>query len=265
MSRNNSKLEIADAPQADLAPATVKWFERARIIVDDRVKASRLSQAELARKIGTTPANVSKVLSGNLGSDSIDWMIKFAAALDVDPGSLLFGREATRPVRKVSHKLMIEQLEKFDIYDHVSPLARTDYAAVRLLKDASAGARLSEIEEQDVDGWTLVYASKEWMRHDAEFYTCVRMRGYSMYPVLAPGDIVAIDHLDCDPQELADKMVAFREGEGATVRWLRSHPARGLLIGEPENRDERDSTIILGTEEAKESLIGKVAWWWAKR
>lgn len=252
-------------PRSPAASHRLRWFERARIIVDDRVKASRLSQAQLAQKIGTTPANVSKILSGNLGSDSIDWMLKFAAALDVDPCALLLGREATRPPRRISPRLLIEHLEKFALHDQASPLASTQYTAVRLLNDSAAAARIADIEPHDIDGWALVYASREWMRHDPEFYTCIRMRGYSMYPVLAPGDIVAVDHLDGDPAELADKMVAFREDSGATVRWLRSYPARGLFVGEPENRDEKDSTLILDEEETRRSILGRVAWWWAKR
>lgn len=265
MSRNNSKMEMKPNSAPPPSEAAGKWFERARIIVDEKIKASGLSQAELARKIGTIPANVSKILSGNLGSDSIEWMMRFAAALEVDPSALLLGREAARPTRKLSPRLLIEQVEKFETYDNASSLAKSEYAAVRLLKDGAAATPVSEIGEQDIDGWVLIYASREWMHHDAEFYTCVRVRGYSMYPVLAPGDIVAIDHLDCDPQNLADKLVAFREANGATIKWLRSYPARRLVIGEPENRDERDSTLIMDTEEAQQAILGKVAWWWAKR
>jgi transcriptional regulator with XRE-family HTH domain len=242
-----------------------KWHERAKIIADDRARTTSGFQAELAKKMGTVPVDVSRILNGKRSADSIQWMLQFATALDVDPCYLLFGEEYQRPIKKISHKLLIEKLEKFEVYEEGSPFATTKYAAIRLLKDSIAAGHPTEIREQDIDGWALIYASKEWMPHDAEFYTCARITGYSMYPVLAPGDIVAIDHLEREPENLADKMVAFREGQGATVKWLRFYRDKHLIIGEPENRDERNTTLIFEADEAYDQIIGRVAWWWAKR
>jgi hypothetical protein len=50
-----------------------------------------------------------------------------------------------------------------------------------------------------------------------------------------------------------------------TVKWLRYLPEHELVIGEPENKQEQESTIYLKGNDISERIVGKVAWWWAKR
>jgi transcriptional regulator with XRE-family HTH domain len=254
-------MEVERNPQIYYPIQTMTWFERAQIIM----KAKKIKQVDIVAKTGLSSPVVARYLHGERGADSIEAALKFATALDVDPSYLLFGDEHQRPVRKVTHKLVVEKLQKFELFEKESPLAISNYAAIRLLKDAIAAGHPAEIKEDDIDGWALIYASKEWMPHDAEFYTCARIQGYSMFPVLAPGDIVAIDHLERDPRALKDKMVAFRQNSGTTIKWLRVFEDKHLVIGEPENRDERESTIIIDADRAHDQIVGKVAWWWAKR
>ena len=123
----------------------------------------------------------------------------------------------------------------------------------------------SEINESDVESWALIYASREWMPHDPEQYTCVYVRGKSMSPILEDGDIVAIDHAEKNPENLDGKMVAFRVNGGVTIKWCRYLAAKGQVVGVPENLSELDHVVTLTGEEIDNGIVGMVRWWWAKR
>ncbi len=151
--------------------------------------------------------------------------------------------------------------------DH--PLSTQHYVPIRLLKDQIAAGDPTSIQPENLDGWVLIYRSDEWMPHDPENYTCAHVRGYSMSPILEPGDIVAIDHADRDVRELHNKMVVFRENamddNFVTVKWLRYHRDTDVIFAESENRQERDTGFSISGNEAYERIVGRVAWWWAKR
>ena len=139
------------------------------------------------------------------------------------------------------------------------------YIPVRLLRDAASAGAPVEVDDHDVDSWALIYASREWMPNDAENYTCIRVRGKSMYPILDNGDIVAIDHAERDPHHLDGKMTAFRVNGGVTIKWCKFFEERVQVVGIPENRDEIDHAVSLSGEEIDDGIIGMVRWWWAKR
>jgi len=142
--------------------------------------------------------------------------------------------------------------------------AYDNYIPVPLLKDAAAAGQPAEINERDLDGYCLIYADKDWMRGDPEKYTCVRIRGQSMSPILEHGDIVAIDHNQRDPRRLDGHMAAFRKNGGVTVKWLKI--VDGGIVGVPQNVAEKLDTVIkITADEAEEAIIGRIAWWWAKR
>lgn len=93
------------------------------------------------------------------------------------------------------------------------------YAPIPLLKDAAAAGspRAGRVTEADIDGYALIYYA--WCPNPANF-TCVRVRGDSMTPILHDGAIVALEHTQRDPLALNQKTVAARVEEGVTVKWL---------------------------------------------
>jgi phage repressor protein C with HTH and peptisase S24 domain len=139
------------------------------------------------------------------------------------------------------------------------------YIPIRLLHDAVAAGTPAEINESDVETWTLIYAGREWMPKDPEKYTCVYIRGKSMPPIFEAGDIVAIDHAEKGPTRFDGKMVAFRVNGGVTIKWRRYLVEKGQVIGVPENRLELDHVVTLTGEEIDNGIVGMVRWWWAKR
>ena len=145
------------------------------------------------------------------------------------------------------------------------------YVPVRLLKDAAAAGPPAEINESDVEGWALIFADRAWMPHNPQDYTCVHVRGNSMYPVLADGDLAAIDHAEKPREEkdlinLNGKMVAFRVNGGVTIKWLKYIPDQMTVVGIPENKDELDHVVVLRKNDIYDGIVGLVRWWcWSER
>jgi len=49
------------------------------------------------------------------------------------------------------------------------------------------------------------------------------------------------------------------------IKWLRYMPERQTVVRAPANRDRLDHVVTLQGEEIDTGIVGKVAWWWAKR
>jgi len=179
------------------------------------------------------------------------------------PMGWFFGEEFK--VTKVVHPpaLKIQEVPRFKKF--AESFSKDSYIPIRLMRDPVAGGHPLEVSEQDSEGWVLIYASKNWIPNDPEYYTCAHVQGRSMWPILGDGDIVAIDHMEKDPKRLDKSMVAFRVDGGVTIKWLKFFPEKSLVVGVPENKDEFDTVISLRGEEIDNGIVGRIAWWWAKR
>lgn len=202
---------------------------------------------------------VSKYLSGTIPGGDV--LYRISKAVNKSMEWLLTGEEAPTS-KETQPNLIIQETPKFKTYHRDFSL--NNYVPVRLLKDAVAAGIPAEVREWDIDGWALIYADKKWMPNNPENYTCCYVRGSSMYPILNDGDIVAIDHVERDPRKLDKKMVVFRKDGGITIKWLKILKD-GSVVGVPENKDDFDSVVSLRGDEIATGIIGKVAWWWAKR
>jgi signal peptidase I len=90
-----------------------------------------------------------------------------------------------------------------------------------------------------------------WKEVGAE--TSLQVSGYSMFPLIAPGEIVIVKHTDADIR--AGDIVAFKRGRRIVVhRVLRVHDVRGesvLLC-------RGDNNLFLDARVAKSKIFGKV-------
>jgi transcriptional regulator with XRE-family HTH domain len=231
----------------------MKWNERAWNIIEER----KIAPAMLSELTGISEGSLSRYKTGIRGQDSISIAAVIAKALNVAPEYLIFGVEKTEPF------LTVQTVPKMHTFHR--DFAAGKFLTVRLLQDHIAAGSPSHINENDVDGYCIIYSSKDWMEHDPENYTCVTVTGRSMYPILDSGDIVAIDHSERNPLNLDKKMVAFRKDGGVTIKWLIVKEAGEIILGMPENKEEYDSVITLRGKEVETGIIGKIAWWWAKR
>jgi phage repressor protein C with HTH and peptisase S24 domain len=191
--------------------------------------------------------------------NAVPWveLYNFSIKNNISMDWILFGKHQNQaPSLSIQMTNKAKTLHKDFAYD--------SYIPVPLLHDKAAAGAPSSISEHDIDGWCMIYADKEWMQGDADNYTCVRIKGRSMSPVLEPGDIVAIDHNQRDPKKLQGQIVAFKKDGGITIKLLKI--VDGEVVGVPYNVAEKLDTLIkLKNEEAENGIIGRIAWWWSKR
>lgn len=132
------------------------------------------------------------------------------------------------------------------------------FVPIPLLKDAAAAGSPREISESDLDGYVLIHYA--WCPNPAHF-TCLRLRGDSMVPILHDGAIVALDHAQRDPLFLHQKMVAARLDSGVTIKWLDRAPDGSLRLV-PENKHH---PVVTLPRTLDNPIIGMVAWWWNRQ
>jgi SOS-response transcriptional repressor LexA len=76
-----------------------------------------------------------------------------------------------------------------------------------------------------------------------------------MAPIVLDGYIVVIDTLQRAPERLAGRMVAAREGDGVTIKWLRKDGDTFFL--EAQNISRRHQVRVLRSD-GDFSIIGAV-------
>lgn len=238
-----------------------KLDERIVETVGRFLRQNKLPQDPFARSVGIDGAQFRRLMNGEARWNT--WHLEVVAqGMGVSPEELInpaCRNPAPMPTLKIDH------LDRFRKFKEDAPLLEHHYVAIRLLKDMVAAGVPTEINEGQVGGWALIYDSREWLPHDPGNYTCAHVAGDSMLPVLAPGDIVAIDHVEKNPETLNGKMVAFQDNGGVTVKWLRYYPEKQLVVGDPENPARIDTRVVLVGDEINGGIVGKVTWWWAKR
>ncbi len=131
-----------------------------------------------------------------------------------------------------------------------------NYRPIKLLADRVAGGDPREVDENDIESYTVIYES--WVKKTG-VYSSVRMKGDSMAPVLREGDIITINHARTNSERLRGKIVAVRiPGEGVTIKYLNEDSLHFIL--EPAN--PLAQTIYVDKDKAK--IIGVVEWAWRK-
>ncbi|HXE75359.1 MAG TPA: XRE family transcriptional regulator [Candidatus Xenobia bacterium] len=163
------------------------------------------------------------------------------------------GRQAPLPVAGLRVIPSADLSDRFRALEGLS-----DFVPIPLLRDAAAAGSPREISEEDIEGYAMIQYA--WCPNPAEF-TCVRVRGASMSPILLDGAVVAIDHLQRDPQALHQKMVAARVEDGVTIKWLNLQPDGSLLLV-PENKNY---PAIPLPRTPTNPIVGLVAWWWNRQ
>jgi SOS-response transcriptional repressor LexA len=216
-----------------------------------------LTQAEFARLLGIKQQQYSRYESGRrIPPDEVLLKAARYAKIDVQEivapeGAGLLG-ERLRPLAAEVHIVSPEEVRR-----HLERLERVEnYVPIPLVSDRAAAGDPLLIDEHDIEGYAVIYQS--WLSESGR-YSCVRLRGDSMYPALNDGDIVAINHARRDPEGLRGKIVAAKVGEdGVTIKYLNWDERSWIL--EPENRIYRPIYV----PRDQEVLIGAVEWCWRR-
>jgi phage repressor protein C with HTH and peptisase S24 domain len=244
-------------PKKAKEPKTNPGFQKR--LKDILIKDFNNNKSRLAKAIGVSVSGMGNYLNDGRVAEW-DILLKISETCNKSTDWLLTGEE--RFVQKAPPNITFQSTGKLKAFHE--DFAKDNYIPVRLLKDSAAAGQPSEINENDTDGYCVIFADKKWMPGNPENYTCVHIKGKSMFPVLDDGDIVAIDHNQKNPKKLDKKMVAFRKNGGVTIKWLKLTD-NGNVLGLPENRDEVDAIVNLEGNEIENGIIGRVAWFWAKR
>jgi len=108
------------------------------------------------------------------------------------------------------------------------------------------------ISGRDIEA-TLTFP-REWLPRGGNI-VAVRVTGDSMTPILDDGYIVLIDTAQRDPKRAVERMVAARDGDGITIKWLRQDGDIYMLV--PNHTTPRHAVRIMRAE-GNASICGVV-------
>jgi SOS-response transcriptional repressor LexA len=127
---------------------------------------------------------------------------------------------------------------------------------VPVLRDAAAAGTPRAIDEGEIE-YTLTFPPSLLPRGGKLFG--VKIEGDSMSPFLETGYVVLIDVASRSPERLAGRMVAAREGDGLTIKWLRKQ-GDGVYLLVPQNTSLRHQIHIMHAD-GDWSIVGEVVKW----
>jgi SOS-response transcriptional repressor LexA len=140
--------------------------------------------------------------------------------------------------------------------DEVEPKA-TNLKGVPLLRDAVAAGMGRSVDESAVEShWEL---PRDWFPPGSRI-VALKVVGSSMAPIVQEGYIVLVDVADRSIKKLIGQMVAAREGDGVTLKWLRKEGKFLQLVPQHTSRDHPVRIIEPG-EESEFGIVGRVVKW----
>jgi SOS-response transcriptional repressor LexA len=221
--------------------------------IGERLRRLRgsLSQVEFSKVLGIAQQQYSRYESGKrIAPDEV--LRKAADFAHVDVSQIVAPAARSVPfsaeVRIVAPEEAKERLEGLERAEN--------YVPIPLVSDRAAAGDPRYINENDVEGYAVIYQS--WLTESGS-YSCVRIQGESMMPVLGEGDIVCVNHARRDPMQLRGKIVAASLGdEGVTIKYLNWDERSWVL--EPENRAFRPIYV----PKERDVVVGAVEWCWRR-
>lgn len=174
---------------------------------------------------------------------------------------LLFGIEPKYRNKRKLHELPEHSLSIItseDQAEHWESLEDPrNFKGVPILSSIAAGpARM--VDEKDIDGYAVIY--QDWLSNGN--HVCFRVKGDSMLPVLATGDLVGVNLDRRDPHELHNGIIAAYIDEGVTVKQLKFEPKDNGAYLVPINKDY--SPKFVTQEKLDLVIVGLVEWSWKK-
>jgi SOS-response transcriptional repressor LexA len=126
---------------------------------------------------------------------------------------------------------------------------------VPLLHDPVGAGLLRNVSEIDVDR-EIPFAA-DLMPNGGKL-RAFKVSGDSMAPIINDGYVIVVDAAQRDPRKLVGQMVAAREDDGITIKWLRKDKGEYLLV--PQHVSPRIDVRIMRAEDDW-GIVGVVVKW----
>ena len=241
--------------------------ESSRRIEDFRHKL-KLSQSELAKRLGTSTMAVSRwergiqkapadiyIKLGNLAGDPLCWYFWALAGLRTkDVMQVLPAARRRLHESRVAKVLLVHAGSQ-----KRPPLKKTDFVAIPFLPvqagtpgvDGDSGVDLEQVQPESM--WA---APMEWCPNPNSTIS-FRVVGNSMSPLILDGYIIAVDTSNVEHDQLVGKVVvAHNEKKGLVVSRLARFDHTVHLVS-----DQREYESISLAPESGWRIIGRVLWW----
>lgn len=224
--------------------------------IRQRLSELEMSQADLARKTGMTPAAVNTWIKGGVSELKADSLLSAAKALQVLPQWLARG-VGPKTLKEEGTGKGVEVFDDEGAFDETDEyVSIPEYDEYEVCMSAGSGVR----SDTEVPDSAPVVYRLSWFRQmgvkpeNAKRFT---VKGDSMEPTLCNGDKILVDVAQNDPKKIRDGGVyAVRYGENLKVKRLRRR-LNGLIClisdnpaYEPEEVKPEDSEDF--------AIIGKV-------
>ncbi|MER1081265.1 helix-turn-helix transcriptional regulator [Pseudomonas aeruginosa] len=221
-----------------------------------RLKALRLSQSELASRVGVSRGTVTFWMNGtNLIKG--ENLMAVARELQCSPEWLISGAEA-KPSASLTEAVMIGDLSP---WDDSTPLDE-DEVELPLYKEVELAAGSGRTAVQEMPGRKLrfSYATLRAAGVDPAAAVCAQLKGNSMEPLIMNGATVGIDK--ATTRVVDGEIYALAHDGMLRVKYLYRLPGGGLRL-RSFNRAEHDDEEYSPKEMQSQgiSIIGWVFWW----
>jgi SOS-response transcriptional repressor LexA len=233
-----TRLRVSPADRPEIAGA----FRLAR-------KDLGLTQSELAERLGSSQGAITR---WERGKDSPPISALLALSNLVSQEKRAFWLEAAGMVESVNSPQEL-------VNAGLLPPPKQDFSSniifVPLLRDAVAAGTPRAVNANDVAA-DLPFL-KTWLPRAGCLYA-LKVSGDSMSPIINDGYVVIVDVFQRDPKLLEGQMVAAREGDGVTIKWLRKDKDFYLLV--PQHVSPRIPVKIMRSEDDW-GIVGVVVKW----
>ena len=234
----------------------------------DRITAARkklkMSQTDFAEALKVGQGNVSKWERG-ANRPLPDVFVKIAGLVS-GTDKLYFLEEAGLPSEYfmgTAEKTMPSEIvrsTKRVIAESYAPIGDRTYktaeaALVPLLSGAVVAGNPHNIDEDEIEQY-LPYPKH--MLPTEGTIVAVRVSGDAMAPIIDEGYTVFLDISKRDPKRLVNKMVAIKDGDAITIKWLRRDVGLYLLV--PQTVSQRHPVRVLNMESGS-GIVGEVVKW----